>query len=570
MVKKEPRKKKIYFFMILFGALISLFGISTAGLFSTIADTGNPIIYIYDEDKTIITHSFAQKCVGGSWSECPTTETTKNEETPYNVKHIIKGATIFSDGGYSYRYGPWNKGNQDKTYDVLHADTGVTIGTLHMKLERSSNAGQLWVTFIDIDGNIYDSHIKKVLGENAKVADTVYDGDLTNLPINWGGWARNYLPFSGWTCCGRGGFDARSTTFTVDIGVKSLPDKDGDGFHIGLDRNDNDKYVTTIDDAEKKIRLYFISKELIEQLQAEAEVLQGQIDNLKSERDDLLDDIVILNEEISGLNLQIADIIQKLLDFSSILSEQIGGIDISINQIKETHDRILKISNESLEITETTIPKVDLLIVSRKDDITSLNLGIEASENIINKLQTTIFTGEAEEMRIITLDYAKQINLTFSKQLQKAELELGILIEVKTALEKKKELEQELMVENIKLSNQIIELQSKVQELNLTVAEMTSELDDLKTINERQAKLIGQQLDELEMLKIKNAELDGKLKELEDNRNAIIAEYEKLVKILEGYDAFKNKFGNMITPVGLVFMLTGIIGLGKSSWKKGK
>jgi len=545
------------------GASLAIFGIlmmSMGGLLSSqtfaIITSGNPIVYVYEETTTLTMYDFGARCtsVNQGWWTCSSTPWNIERDVKHTttVNYVIKGAQILQF--------PASSGTPDITYDVVYETTGIKVGTVRLNVVRFGNGADLITTYTDFYGVTYTTKIHRVLCSDGICSYTdLFDDDRDVLPVQYpqSGSTNGYAPYPSYDR--RVGFDNQPITFSPLIGIPDLVDLDNDGFHVGKDKDDNDKYVTTDSDEINKIRLYMISKELIEQLQNEAEILNNQINNLKSERDSLLNTIVSLSQDISTLNQQIGTIITQLKVLSGTLSGLVADIDIDLAQMQQTHDRISLISTETLAITEQTIPLADVLITTRQEDIASLTLGLDSSTNMITSLESVSFTGDAEEARVASLAFVVEINQTFTSQMEKAQLELGILLEIKNNLERQKLLQGELIAENIKLADEIIALQSKVKELNLTVEQQVTELNELGVLNERQSIMIAEQQGELERLKIKNAELDARYGALEENRKKIISEYEKLVSLLTGFDEIKAKFGGILSIIGFVSTLGGSI-----------
>lgn len=476
-----------------------------------------------------------------------------------------------------------------KTYDVYLNASGVRVGTFTFTIGKyapvGTYAGSLSLGSANYGASIF---VRQENDPLLSIEELIYTGDTDEFIMKKPSWG----PLTSWSS--KTGIECSPAKFVVTLYLRDLPDVDGDGFNIGWDIDDNDRFITTWDDIVYKVKAYFITKEEIDRLQGEYDSLVSQYQDLQGERDGLLSDIRDLNTDIGGLNTEIQGLNTQIL----IKNQELDEIRLSLNvtatelQIKNqqlaTLTEIIRLGMDEILVTHNDIVSIEqenqLLL---GDIIGNLDALKDNYDGQLGDIDTIISVIDAKRTEIIlanlnTIPGQAQDMLTFLDQLEVAMVGLqtqiensrALLVEIEAQIIYSQQLQEDMIEQSTLLNTQIENQIATIAELDLTVGEQAQEIDYLmRQIDNLQNRIVEQgqliakekdlliaqeqellaQEQKIQELQIKHLLLDSKVEDL-------LAKNAELERELERQRGTKSNVGGGLILAGLVLSIVGVTG----------
>lgn len=476
-----------------------------------------------------------------------------------------------------------------KTYDVYLNASGVRIGTFTFKIGKyapvGTYAGSLSLGSANYGASIF---VRQSNVPELTITELRYTGDTDDFIMKKPSWG----PLSAWSS--KTGIGCSPAKFVVTLYLRDLPDVDGDGFNIGWDIDDNDRFITTWSDMTYKIKHYFITKEEIDRLQGEYDSLISQYQDLQGERDGLVVDIQSLNDNIGNLNAEIQGLNTQILSKNQELEEIRLSLDITAtelqtkNQELATLTEIIRLGMTEIILTHNDIVAVELenqvLLSDMIGNLDELKANYNGQIESIDTLLSIITEKKTEinGANLVTIPEQEQDILIFLDQLEKAISNLktqtedskAVLIELENQIIYSQQLQEDMIEQSTLLNTQIENQISTIAELDLTVGEQAQEIDylmrQIDNLQDRiveQGQLIAKEKDfliaqeqeilvqeqKIQELQTKHLLLDSKVEEL-------LSKNAELERELERQRGTKSNVGGGLILAGLVLSIAGVTG----------
>lgn len=246
------------------------------------------------------------------------------------------------------------------------------------------------------------------------------------------------------------------------------------------------------------------ANEEISKLNEEIEKLQGKIKDLEGSQIESIDidevEINTLKEKVAQLTLENADLHHKLSDKASSSGESIEiverltqqecleieafnkGLDKPPEIGEELSESLVKLREESSELNE----RIELFASERRDILEKMDtLTIENSENI---KKMNVLISEKAEVELKCLEYGEKISFLEEKLQQTVNEKEGLTSELKSALEEKRKIHDELNTlkreARIKSSD---EWQALVEQAESSLPLLTAEMESFSKTKDKKS-----------------------------------------------------------------------------------
>ncbi|KAL5276242.1 lva family protein [Megaselia abdita] len=227
------------------------------------------------------------------------------------------------------------------------------------------------------------------------------------------------------------------------------------------------------------------ANEEISKLNEEIEKLQSKIKDLESSQIESIDidevEINNLKEKVAQLTLENADLHHKLSDKASSSAFN-KGLDKPPEIGEELNESLVKLREESSELNE----RIELFASERRDLLEKMDaLTIENSGNI---KKINVLISEKAEVEVKCLEYSERISYLKEKLQQTVDEKDAISLELKSVLEEKRKIQDELNVlkreSKIKPSD---DWKALVQQAETHLPALTTEIENFSKAKDKKS-----------------------------------------------------------------------------------